>query len=393
MRFRSFIFSFFLLIASVHISYAQVDSLQTDTKVYRIAIFAPLYLDSVFVDGTLKNEKTIPKFIMSAVDFMQGAQIAFDTLNIGNKKVDAYFFDSKSFKKPISTLILTHQLDSIDLIIGSVKEPEYSELATFAGQKNIPFISATYPNEGNVQQNPFVVIANSTLKAHCEGIYNYLVAQHSTDPIYLINKKNDNRIENYFKELNGVGGVTFLKIKTITVSDSISTSHLSKIEDTTKTMVIIGASLDEVFARKLANACYPIQKKYPLVLIGMPNWDGFKSLLKKNVYKDFPIRFTTPYYDARNNDFSNFLVKNYYRLYRSRPSDMAYKGFQSAYYFTSILMNYGPQFMSHLNMDSLAPFHIYNFKPVFAKDSGIPDYFENKHLFIMQILNGEIVKE
>lgn len=392
MKFRILLFSCIFLFASTHVCYAQSDQSISNTKEYQVAIFAPLYLDSVFTDGRLKDEKNFPIFIRPAVDFVQGAQIAFDTLLIGDKKVKAYFYDSKSFVNPISSLVKSGQLDKIDLIIGSVKEPEYSELAAFAGQKNIPFVSVTYPNQGNVQQNPFVVIANSTLKAHCEGIYQYLLAQHNTDPIYLIHKKNDHRIENYLKEMNEANGNPRLKIKTISVNDSVSSAQLNKLVDTTKTLVIIGGSLDQEFARKLANACYPIQKNNSLVLIGMPNWDGFKSLFKKNAYKDFPIRFTTPFYDSKNNEFSNFLVKNYYRLYRSKPSDMAYKGFQSAYYFTSILLRYGSQFMSHLNDDSLAPFHIYNFQPVFST-GGMPDYFENKHLFIMQILNGEIVRE
>ena len=30
-----------------------------------------------------------------------------------------------------------------------------------------------------------------------------------------------------------------------------------------------------------------LKKNYPITLIGMPNWDGFKILIKKDSYKDF----------------------------------------------------------------------------------------------------------
>jgi hypothetical protein len=43
---------------------------------------------------------------------------------------------------------------------------------------------------------------------------------------------------------------------------------------------IIGASLDEQFASTLTSACYELHDYYPIILIGMPNWDGFKSLTK-----------------------------------------------------------------------------------------------------------------
>ena len=73
---------------------------------------------------------------------------------------------------------------------------------------------------------------------------------------------------------------------------------------------------------------------------------------------------------------------------------MADKGFESAYYFTNILLNFNKDFMEHLNEKQLAVFHHFNFRPVYSnKDSKMPDYYENKHLFIMEILNGEIVRE
>jgi hypothetical protein len=372
-------------------SFAQ-NNFSAGKKVYRVAVFAPMYLDSVFTAGQLKSN-SLPKFIMPAIEFVQGAEIAFDTISLNGTKAEAHFFDSKSYSKPIQWLIRYKQLDSIDLIIGAVKEPDYGELAQFAKQKNIPFISATYPNDGGIKENPFTVIVNSTLEAHCEGIFSYLLQKHGTDNIYLIRKKNDNRIDDYFKAINSSEGKPLLKIKSIAIDSSISSYALRNMIDTTKPIVIIGASLNETFSKKLVDACYPIQKTNPFVLIGMPNWDGFLSLQKKDAYIDFPIRFTTPHYDSKSNAFSNFLVEKYFAKYRAKPTDMAYKGFETAYYFTNILLNYNKNFMQHLNENKFAPFHDFNFRPDSSKNNLIPNYFENKHLYIMQILNGEIVRE
>lgn len=390
---KKYIFSFIVLFLFVGAQsvYAQAATLQ---KTYRVAVFAPLYLDSAFTGYKLRSEKTLPNFSMGGIDFIQGAEIAFDTLSIKNHRVEAYIYDSKSFTQPIRWLIQNKKLDSIDLIIGSVKEPEYNLLAQFALQRKIPFVSATYPNDGRIRQNPFLMIANSTLKTHCEGIFNYILQKHGTDNIYLVKKKNDNRIDNYFKEINFVDGKPLLKIKTIMLDSSISSAGLRYLVDTTKTMVIIGASLDETFVTKLADACYPIQKTNSLIYIGMPNWDGFRSWYKKDAYTDFPIRYTTPHYDEKNNAFSTYLDDKYFELYRTNPSDMAAKGFEAAYYFTSILINHFDNFMGYINDSIYAPLHNFNFRPVYhnTRDT-IPDYYENKHLFIMQILNGEIVRE
>jgi hypothetical protein len=366
-------------------------------KTYRIAVFAQVYLDSVFGNNMPNSDKSIPKFIMPALEFTQGARIALDTLSLNGKHAEAYIYDSKSFKQPISWLIKYKKLDSIDLIIGSVKDRDYQELAAFALQKNIPFISATYPNDGGIIGNPFLLIANSTLKTNCEAIFSYLLQKHGTDKMYIIKRRGDdngNRIENYFRSINTAEGKPLLNIKTIMTDSSISSYSLLNRIDSTQPAVIIGASLDEGFAKNLADACYPIQKKHPIILIGMPNWDAFKSITKTDRYKDFPIQYTTPHYDAENNLFDSLLIQKYFQLYRAKPTDMAYKGFEMTYYFTNVLLRYPTDFMSHINDTAFNVFHDFNFRPVFIdKNNKVPDYFENKHLFIMQILNGDISRE
>jgi hypothetical protein len=49
--------------------------------------------------------------------------------------------------------------------------------------------------------------------------------------------------------------------------------------------------------------------------------------------------------------------------------------------------------MNNMNDTSDAVFHNFNFRRVYHNKSAMPDYYENKHLFIMQILNGEIGRE
>jgi hypothetical protein len=387
-----FSFFIFLIFSGTLNLFAQNES-PVANQTYRVAIFAPLYLDSAFTGSKLRSENSIPNFTVAGLDFVQGAQIALDTLNLKGRHVDAFIFDSKSAVEPIPTLIKNGRLSDVNLIIGSVKEPEYSILARFAAQRKIPFVSATYPNDGNIRQNPSLIIVNSTLKAHCEAIFSYLLQKHGTDNIYLVKKKNDNRIDNYFKEINLTDGKPLLKIKTIMLDSSISSAGLKYLVDTTKTIVVIGASLDATFSQKLADACYPVQKSNPFIFIGMPNWDGFPGWYKKNAYTDFPIRYTSPHYNVKNNPYGSFLDSKYFELYRTKPSDMAEKGFETTFYFTSLLLNHSSDFMRNMNDTSGAVFHNFNFRPVYHNKSSTPDYYENKHLFMMQILNGEIGRE
>ncbi len=374
---------------------AQKDSIPA-LKTYHVGIFAPLYLDSVFnEEDKFRYKQGIPRFIMPGVDFVNGAQLAFDSIKLPNQNVNAFIYDTKSYTLPVDRLIHSKKMDSLDLIIGSVKDIEYKQLADFALTKNIPFISATYPNDGGITANPFLVLVNSTLKAHCEAIYSYLLQNHGTDKIFLFRKKGsqEDKVAAYFKAINEPDRKALLNIQTINIDSSFTPAYLQKKLDSNRQTIIIGASLDENFATTLTSTCYVLHESYPIILIGMPNWDGFKSLMKKDQFEDFPVYFTTPYFNNKWDDFSKVLTTGYAKKYKGKPSDMVFKGFECAYFFTRLLTTYPNDMMSHINDKNYKIFSDYNFRPVFLKkENSVPDYFENKHLYFIRLMNGTASK-
>jgi len=386
----------FLLVASFSsvTLYAQTDSL-TKAPAYKVGIFAPLYLDSVFTKNTFRYRQAVPRFIMPAVDFVQGALIALDSLQAGEDYIDASVYDTKSYTEKIPDLIRNKKLDSLQLIIGSVRDEDFTQLAAFALEKNIPFISATFPNAAGVTANPFLVVMNSTLKSHCDAIYSYILQNHGTDKIYLCRQKGnqEDMVAAYFKKMNEQDGKPLLPIQVVNMDDNMTTAFLRSKLDSNSKNIIIGGSLDETFAGNMAKASYELNKTYSITLIGMPNWDNFSALFNKKTLAGFPVYFTTPFYTEKTDAFSKSLTTAYYNKYRGKPSDMAYKGFESVYLFTKLLAKYPESFMSHISDKTLKVFCDYNFMPVKQNNkANEPDYFENKHLYLIKILNGTISK-
>ena len=373
---------------------AQTDSV-VEKPTYKIGIFAPLFLDSVFSNNTFRYSQGMPHFIMPGVDFIQGAQVALDSLHLTNANIDAYFFDSKAYVQNIPWLIANKKLDSLDLIIGSVKETEFKQLAELALLKKIPFISTTYPNDGGITANPYVVIVNATLRSHCNAIYSYILQNHGTDKIFLCRKAGtqEDMIAGVFKQLNEQDGKPLLNIETINFSDNITADLLKAKLDSNRQNIIIGASLDESFATAITSASNKIQNTYPITLIGMPNWDGIAGLHKKEIAGDLPVYFTTPYFNNKWNDYSKMLISAYLKGYKMRPGDMAFKGFEMVNIFTRLLLKYPGHVMENINDRPMKIFCEYNFNPVHLnKESTIPDYYENKHLYFIKILNGVATK-
>lgn len=365
-------------------------------KTYQVGIFAPLYLDTIFITPTkLRFATAIPKFMTPGLEFVHGAQIALDSMDAGKNNIDAYIYDTKSYTETVAQLIANKKLDKLNVIVGSVRDIEFKQLADYALSRNIPFISATYPNDGGVTANPFLVIVNATLKAHCEAIFSYLIQNHSTDKIFLCRKKGvqEDKVAAYFKTINGQEGKPLLNIQTLNFDSTVSPVLIKNKLDSNRQTVIIGASLDESFATNLATACYQLHQNYQITLMGMPNWDNFKALTKTDDFEDFPIYFTTPYYNAKWDVYSKMINNAYFKKYKSRPTDMVYKGFECTAYFTKLIAKYAGDGMNHLNDKTLKIFTEFNFRPVMLKkDATFPDYYENKHLYFVKILNGTVVK-
>ncbi|MEX1202478.1 MAG: ABC transporter substrate-binding protein [Ferruginibacter sp.] len=363
------------------------------TKTYRVGIFAPLYIDSVFTGYAYKYGVNFPKFLAPGLDFIQGSQIALDSLTLPNTQVKVSIFDSKSFSQSVPQLINNKSLDSLDLIIGAVKDQEYIQLANFAKEKHVPFISATHPNDGGITSNPFMVIVNATLRAHCEGIFSYILQNHGTDKIYLVRKpgEQENTVEDLFKKINSPDSKALLNIEVINVNEDFSV--IKNKLDSNRNSVIIGGSLNETFANNLATYAQSVSNTYSIKLIGMPNWDGFVSLTKNKKLKDFPVYYTTPYYNNKADEFSKKIKEVYLFKYKGVPSDMTYKGYEITMQFVRLLQMYPNNLLSHLNDYNQKIFSEYHFKPVHQKkDSPLPDYFENKNLYFIKMLNGNVSK-
>ncbi|MBI3717640.1 MAG: ABC transporter substrate-binding protein [Sphingobacteriales bacterium] len=389
---KSFIYlvSFLSLLSSVH-SFAQNDSA---AKTIRVGLFAPIYLDSVFANGQYKYKDQMPKIVIPGLDFVEGAQIALDSIKT-TTPLSVSVYDYKSADQNISQLILANTFDSLDIIIGSVGSAEFKQLADIAAKKNIPFISATYPNDGGITANPNTIILNATLNTHCSGIYNYIVKYLPGSKITLFKKQGvvEERIAAQFSKLNtGNTGNPLLNIPAILLKDSFDISIIESKLDSTRTNTIIAGTLDENFGKRIASFCAVLSKKYNINLIGMPNWDGIKDFSKPD-YKNLSIFYSASFYTDETDKWSTSVKTVFKDRTNGTAMDMVYKGFESTYYFLSLLLKNKIGFMNNLNDKSFKVFTDYDIKPVRnTGKSATPDYFENKKVYIIKKLNGVITK-
>ncbi len=365
-------------------------SAQTDTvKPLKVAVFAPVYLDSAFTETGYKlGRNLIPKYILPGLEFYNGVMLAIDSLNIEKAPVEVFFYDSKSTTNPVEEVLERPELTDISLIIASFNtRSDVKPLADFALQHTIPLISSIYPNDGGVRANPFFVMINPTLKTHIEAIYKYLHRAYPLENIILFRRSGaiEDMILSVLNSINKKTPGLPLKLKIIELSDEFTPEQVTAYLDSTRKNILLCGTLNEAFGMNLVKAVSS-SKSYRSVIMGMPTWDGIKDL-----GKDAEIIYSTPYNFSRTDKPSVQLTNKYRAKYTGRPSDMVFKGFESMYHFTKLLLTHGNGLINNLSSKEYKLFNDFDIQPVNPdKENFLPDYLENKKIYFIRKMDGQV---
>jgi hypothetical protein len=368
------------------------DSTVAATK-FKIAIFAPLYLDSAFDMATSEYryaKNIFPKFINPGLEFYEGAQLALDSLSREGADLEVFIYDTRSAKTTLEDQLNSPELNDVNLIITHCSGNEVRSFSEAGLRKNIPVINTTIPNDGGTSANPYFVVLNPTLKTQCEGIYKYVQKYYSLNSVIVFRKKGSSEdhiktlIEEYSKSTMG----SPLKLKYVELNDSFTVSQLKAQMDSTRRTVCISGSLDANFGRRLALHLASINKQYPSTVIGMPTWEGIKDFNRPE-FKGIEIIYSSPFYNAKTDKVSQSITNYFTNTMYARPSDMVFRGYEVTWKFSKLLLQYGKDLSSNLGNKQNKVFTDFDIQPVLSKASTL-QYFENKKLYFIKWQDGVV---
>lgn len=363
---------------------------QTEPVKHKIAIFAPLYLDSATNElGEYNYAKYVfPKFFNPGLEFYEGAQLALDSLKKEKAPLEVFVFDTKS-SESIHQQLNKEELKDLSLIIAHCSSAEAKQLADAGLKRNIPVINANLPNDAGATENPFYVILNPTLRTQCEGIYKHIQKYYSLSPIVVFRKKGqlEDKIKEYFNEASKATMAIPLKLKYVDLIDSFTVDNLkSHLDSVTKTVVLAG-SLDEKFGSRLIQQLTALDVKgYNTTIIGMPTWDGFA--FTKPEFKGPEFVYSNPFYNAKLDKVSLSVTNHFNKIMFARPSDMVFRGYEVTWKFAKLLMQYGTDFSSNIGNKQHKVFTDFDIQPVLNRQTMSLDYFENKKLYFLKWHDG-----
>jgi ABC-type branched-subunit amino acid transport system substrate-binding protein len=376
--------------------FGQVLAQEKMEKRIHIGLFVPLFLDSAF-DNTNNYTygKLFPKQSITGLEFYLGVENALDSLAAQGTAITLHVYDVKSKTGNIQSVATTGIFDSLDLIMGPVTGVDFLQLTQIANDKNIPFVSALYPNDGGIRKTPNLIIVNAKLNTHIQAGFNYVMRNFVGNNIISLRRKipADDRVADVMKSFNVTPSGQLLHIKTVLVDDLFSIDSLTTNLDSLRKNVLMVGSVDEAFGLSMVTMASLVSKNYPLIVVGMPTWGNIKELSKTEFY-NFPIIYSTSFFNDLSNPWSANFDEHYRNKAFSKPTDMVYRGYELVWTFANLLKKYGKtELLKNLSDKSFKLMSDFDFKPInFSKFNTVPDYYENKKVYLLRRENGTINK-
>lgn len=365
-------------------------SFQAGAQRRKLAIFAPLYLDSAFTyTGDYRFSKTFPKFLNPGAEFYQGVQLALDSLQRRGAPLEVFVFDTKARGSSIAQQMRSAELSNVEMVIAQSNPYETRQLADIALAKKIPFISATLPNDASVTNNPYFVVLNTTLQGHIEGLYRMLQKSHSLDRIVLFRKsgQQEDAIRTHFIDFGRTTSSAPLNIRMVDIGENFTPQMLAAQMDSTRRNVVIAGSMDEDFGVALAKNLSQLSRTYPTTLVGMPTWDNFN--FNRPEFKSLDIIYTTPFFYNRLTPLESRLASNFEKQVGSRPTDYFFRGYEVTMRFALLLLDAKKDVASSLVQKGNYVFTRFDIQPVFKDKKNMTlDFFENKNINFVRVNGG-----
>lgn len=357
-----------------------------------ITVLLPLYLDSAFdAAGQYRFARQFPRYFLPGLEFYEGVQLAIDSLNKEKLPLDVRIVDTRKAGS-IYDLLKSPDITEAHLLLAQVANNEIRPLADYAAKNQVPFVNVNLPNDGGITNNPYMVILNSTLLTHCEGIYKYLQKNFGNQTITVFRKAGaqEDRLKAYLTEVEKATQGKPVKLRYVNLPSTFTADQLTPYLDSTKKNFVLAGSLDEQFAKNLCSQLATLLKTYPVQVMGMPTWDAIRDFDKRD-YKDLEILYTTPFNPLRTDSLSNSILDHFKNNLYARPSDMVFRGYETLYRFGKLLHELGPNIASGLGENKYTLFTDYNIQPVLLdRQNQQLDYFENKKIYVVKKVNGVV---
>jgi ABC-type branched-subunit amino acid transport system substrate-binding protein len=344
---------------------------------YRVDVLIPLYLSEMVKDGKPVYKGKMPEKAVSGVEFYHGVKLAADTLNKLGYNIDVHIHDITDANSTPEKLLAQKVFEQTDLIIGATQSQQIPVIADAAKKNTVNFISALSPADGGVENNAYFTLLQPSLQTHCEWIVKNLKNKHhKNEPLLLYRPSGID--ENPYKYINAANN----ELKKLNCTNFPTAQQLKPYFDSTKTNTIIVSILDNGYSERILQLLYTSFPGYRFEVYGMPSWKSMPTLKKPEAYPNVAVFITSPFYYDSSLPLSQTLANSYKSIGgTTQLSEMVYRGYETMFWYASMLKKYGTIFNENMDDNKTAPFTKFEIKRQWDSDNNLY-YNENMHIYL-----------
>ena len=365
-----------------------IDSNKSQIK---IGLCLPLLLDSVYSDEDFENSLFITnKLIRGAFDFYCGAHLAFDSFKNIYPFIELHLFDSSIDTFNIDSLIQNEKLAQMDIIIGPLLDKYFKKILNFCHRNKIYAVS---PSKNLVlNPNPFYRKSTAPISSYYDSIAvllhnkfdslrkKVIISQDFDNAKIIALNKKFNSVPNSKKLVSSKPFI--LEILDSSTIDVIDDSIIYKLGRLDHRIIFIN-STDESFVYKVFSELDKVKDSIHFTVIGLPNWENFKSI-DISFYNNFNVIFGSTFYVNYKDPVVTKFRTKYIQNFKMEPSKFSFLGYDNTFFTIEGLISPSQDF----NWKGLSSSYRLIKQPL---NNG-QHYKENSYFHLLQFLFGQIVK-
>lgn len=300
----------------------------------------------------------------NCMDFYSGALLAVRELGKGGLNIDLSVYDTGGNVLPITR----ERLRISDVVIGPIASRELSALLEKTPEGTYVISPLDHRADTIANSHTNFIQAPASAISQYEDLAKWVKEDKSeADKVIIIHEKgskNNGEMEILQRMLdtNGIGYSSFsysiLEGRNIigTLSGQMTTEGQNRF---------LIASESEAFVNDvIRNLNLLIHKKYPVVLYGASKIKSFETIEIENLH-NANLHVSQSYYiDYSSPEVMDFIMK-YRALYNTEPTQFAFQGYDTMYYFCNLSSTYGdawPAMLTETSTDMMQSLYSFSKK-------------------------------
>ncbi len=358
--------------------------------VYRIAILLPFFTNKfMYPHGAIGKDSKM------ALEFYEGAKLAFDKLRAEGVNLSVSVFDTKGEKSTVEYLLQRSEVLNADVIIGPVTRENSRMVAEFCALNNKTIISPLNRRSDIVQQNSFYLQVNPSMETHYVNLLGHIYKRYGNGNTLIIapeGRTGTKRVQ-YINSANLVAEQSASSpLQSVTIDPRSAGNiefDISGYLVSGGNNIVIVPSSSQSFVNFVMRELSKIRDRYPMIVLGMHQWEHFDKV-DYNYYENLKVHISSDFHlnkaDVEYRAFKN----NYYGIYGINPSENAVKGYDILLYFSRMIHKYGVYPQHHIAEESAQYFHTkFAFRSKYGgasapDQSGAVGAYENKFVNILK---------